>query len=65
MFSPIELFFLPRHTIFRPKVCIEGRFCENRGFPMQRHTISGPKTCIAKGESGAVRENAIFTDGSH
>ena len=33
-------------------------------FSMPRHTISGPKTCVAKGESGAVRENAIFTDGS-
>ena len=30
---------------------------------MQRYTLFGTKTCIAKGESGAVRENAIFTDG--
>ena len=34
-------------------------------FFLQRYTISGSKPCVAKGESGAVRENAIFTDGSH
>ena len=31
---------------------------------MQRYTISGPKPCVAKGENGAVRENAIFTNGT-
>ena len=64
-FRRLSCFPMPRHTLFRPKVCIASRFCENRGFPMQRYTISGPKTCVAKGESGAVRKNAIFTDGSH
>ena len=63
-FRRLSCFFAATH-LFPSKSLYREPVLRNRGFPMQRYTISGPKTCVAKGESGAVRENTIFTDGSH